>query len=80
MGIMMYDANCEKKGKGYPRWKMVYELYDKDIDELYRKEEMRMTALEHSNLTEEANAEVEADAHASDENWMKDLTWKVLQQ
>lgn len=46
---------------------MVYELYLKDIDGWYSKEEMKMKmkALESSDLIEEAKAEVEADAQTS---------------
>lgn len=37
---------------------MVYGLSEKDVDGLYRREEMRMKALKNSTLTEEAKAEV----------------------
>ncbi len=49
--------------EGYPRRKMVYaELYDKDIDGLGDEKEVRMKALEISNLAEKAKVDAEVES------------------
>ncbi|CAF9930669.1 MAG: hypothetical protein ALECFALPRED_004701 [Alectoria fallacina] len=46
-----------RAAKGLPKRKMVYELYEKEIDGLYRKEEMRLKALDDEDVTKEAKAD-----------------------
>ena len=48
-----------REAKGYPKQEMVYELYEKEIDGLYHKEEVRLKALDDEDGTKEAKA----DAH-----------------
>ena len=50
--------------KDYLKRKIVYKLYEKDIDELYHKEGMRTTALENENVSLQAQLELKADAQA----------------
>ena len=47
---------------------MVYEQYEKVIDELYRKENLRLKARKDANLTEEVKVEIEREAQTV-ENW-----------
>lgn len=62
--LMMITGRMPRAAKGYPRRKMVFKLYEKDLDELYRKEEMRMKALKDLNLTEKTKAELNVDVEA----------------
>lgn len=57
-GLVVITGSMPRMAKWYPRRKMVYGLSEKDVDGLYRREEMRMKALKNSTLTEEAKAEV----------------------
>ena len=56
--LILITGRMPRAAKGYPRRKMVFESYEKDLDELYRKEEIRMKALEDLILTENTKAEV----------------------
>ena len=67
-GLVTITRPMPRAAKGYPRRKMVYELYEKAMDELYRKEDVRLTALKDVHLPEEVKAELEADARIG-ENW-----------
>lgn len=49
-GLVTITRPMPRAAKGYPRRKTVYELYEHEIDELYRKKEMRTKALEHLDL------------------------------
>ena len=61
-GLVAITGLMPRAAKGYPRRKMVYELYETMIDGMYRREDMRKKALEGSNLTENAQADEDADA------------------
>ena len=67
-GLALITGPMPRAAKGYPKRKVVYKLYEKDLDELYRKEETRTETLENLNVIEEAKEEVEADAPIVD-NW-----------
>lgn len=75
-GLVTITGPMPRAAKGYPRRKMVYELYENVVDELYRKEDMRWKALKDANLTGEVNVEVEADARTG-ENWDEKFDLKV---
>ena len=67
-GLVMITEPMPRAAKGYPRRKMVYELYEKAVDELYRQEGLRLKTLEDANLTEEAKLEMKADPPIA-EDW-----------
>ena len=50
-GLVVVTGPMPRTMKGYPKRKIVYRLYEKDIDELYHKEEMRTKALESENVS-----------------------------
>ena len=54
--LVMITGRMPRTAKGYPSRKVVSKLYEKDLDELYRKEKVRMKALKDSNPTEKTKA------------------------
>lgn len=75
-GLVAITGPMPRAAKGYPRRKTVYELHEKDIDDLYRREKMRMKAVEDSNRAIcEAKTEVEADTQTV-ENWDENIDVK----
>ena len=73
-GLVLTTEPMPRAAKGYPRRKMVYELYEKVVDELYRKEDLSLKALK-DYVPKEADLEMEADA-AIAEDWNEEFDLK----
>ena len=57
--LVVITEPMPREATGYPKREMVYELYEKEIDGSYHKEEVRLKALDDEDGTKEAKADAQ---------------------